>query len=150
MTWRGKRGSRAPAVIPSRIGSRAPGFPVLLHGRGSSGAKLQPSHPRESGAELQDPHLLRVRGGDVRFSLIEFWLIFRLVKILGPKQYFGGPKRCFGSPKLCFGGAKRCFGGLKRYFGGPKLCFGGSRKLWLFLALPQKPAVCLTEATVPK
>ena len=59
----GQLRSRAPAVTPSRIGSRAPGSSdgvclMAVTRRGSSGAKLQPSRPRESGAELQD-HQMR-------------------------------------------------------------------------------------------
>ena len=62
VTRRGKRGSRAPAVIPSRIGSRAPGSSdgvclMAVTRRGSSGAKLQPSHPQGSGARLRDPDI---------------------------------------------------------------------------------------------
>ena len=58
----GQLRSKAPAVTPSRIGSRAPGSSdevclMAVTRRGSSGAKLQPSRPRESGAELQDPRI---------------------------------------------------------------------------------------------
>ena len=58
----GQLRSKAPAVTPSRIGSRAPGSSdgvclMAVTRRGSSGAKLQPSHPRESGAELPDPRI---------------------------------------------------------------------------------------------
>ena len=47
----GQRGSKAPAVAPSRIGSKAPGSsggvcPRAVTRRGSSGVVLQPSRPR--------------------------------------------------------------------------------------------------------